>query len=188
MSVLKRYDYSRILLLTVFLAVGSVSISRAQEEKWGEGEIESVEIEIVKDRQISLPRANRNFEKIPPRPAEPIRPEITYELKNLSFTSPDYNPAIRPLKLKQEELAKIYGNYLSAGLGNYSSPYAELYLNSKRDKTKFYGAHFYHRSFGQGPVDDKNSASGNTQVDLFGKFFSSAVTTGAYLNYDKRSG
>jgi hypothetical protein len=160
----------------------------AQEEKWGEGEIQSVEIEIVKDRQISLPKANRNFEKIPPRPAEPLKPAMTYDLKNLNFSTPDYNPAIRPLKLKQEELSKIYGNYLSAGLGNYSSPYAELYLNSKRDKSKYYGAHFYHYSFGKGPVDGKNSASGNTDVDLFGKFFSSAVTTSAYLNYNKRTG
>jgi hypothetical protein len=31
-----------------------------------DGEIENVEIEIVKERQITLPKANRNFEKIPP--------------------------------------------------------------------------------------------------------------------------
>ena len=176
------------LWLAVLVTLSCTLSAFAQEEKWGEGEIQSVEIEIVKDRQISLPKANRNFEKVPPRAAEPIRPEITYDLKTFNFNSGDYNPAIRPLKLKQEELTKIYGNYLSAGLGNYSSPYAELYLNSKRDKSKFYGAHFYHHSFGKGPVDGKNSASGNTSVDLFGKFFSSAVTTSAFLNYDKRTG
>jgi hypothetical protein len=172
----------------LFFTVGILSQTFAQDEKWGEGEIQSVEIEIVKDRLITLPKANRNFEKIPPRPAEPIRPEITYDLKNFNFTSTDYNPAIRPLKLKQEELAKIYGNYLSAGFGNYVSPFLEAYVNSKRDKSKFYGGHFYHRSFGKGPVDGNNSASGNSQLDLFGKFFSKAVTSGVYVNYENRSG
>jgi hypothetical protein len=179
----------RNLGVTLLFVLSAILVAFAQqEEKWGQGEIESVQIEIVKDRQITLPKANRNFEKIPPRPAEPTRSEISYEVKNFNFSSPDYNPAIRPLKLKQEELSKIYGNYLSAGLGNYSSPYAEVYLNSKRDKSKFYGAHFYHRSFGKGPIDGKNSASGNTQLDLFGKFFSSAITTSAYLSYDKSTG
>jgi hypothetical protein len=179
----------RVLIVLYFALFGSyAAFAQEDKEKWDEGEIQSVEIEIVKDRQISLPKANRNFEKIPPRAAEPIKPEITYDLKSFTFNSPDYSPSIRPLKLKQEELAKIYGNYLSAGLGNYSSPYAELYLNSKRDKNKFYGAHFYHNSFGKGPVDGKNSASGNTNVDLFGKFFTDAVTTSAFLNYDKRTG
>ncbi len=162
--------------------------AQEDKEKWGEGEIQSVEIEIKKDRQISVPKANRNFEKIPPRAAEPIKPEMTYDLRSFNFNSPDYNPAIRPLKLKQEELVKIYGNYVSAGLGNYSSPFLEGYINSKRDKSKFLGAHLYHQSFGKGPVDGKNSASANSTIDLFGNFFGSAVTTSAFLNYDKRSG
>jgi hypothetical protein len=186
-TLINIHNSSKVIGIILFVMVSSIGVS-AQEEKWGEGEIQSVEIEIVKDRQITLPKANRNFDKIPPRPAEPIRPEITYDLKSFNFTSSDYNPAIRPLKLKQEELAKIYGNYLSAGIGNYSSPFLEAYLNSKRDKEKFYGAHFYHRSFGKGAVDDKNSASGNSQLDLFGKFFSKSVTMGAYLNYENRSG
>src|SRR5882762_1725061 len=86
----------------------------------GEGEIEKVEIEIVKSREVSVPQAARNFEKIPPRPVEPIKPEISYQFKNLSFNVPDYNPVIRPLRLKTESISKIYGNYVSAGLGNYA--------------------------------------------------------------------
>lgn len=178
------------LCVTLIFTIGFAFTALAQEEKdkWGEGEIQSVEIEIVKDRQITLPQANRNFDKIAPRAAEPMKPEMTYDLKTFNFNSPDYNPSIRPLKLKQEELTKIYGNYVSAGLGNYSSPFLEGYITSKRDKSKFYGAHLYHQSFGKGPVDDKNSASGNSTIDLFGKFFGSSVTTGAFLNYDKRTG
>src|ERR1041385_7010674 len=103
------------------------SHAQDQKEKWGEGEISKVEVVIEKDRQITVPQANRNFEKVSPRPAEPIKPEIKYQFTNLSFSVPDYNPSIRPLKLKAEPISKIYGNYASAGFGNYVSPFAEAY-------------------------------------------------------------
>lgn len=155
-----------------------------EKDKWGEGEIQKVEVVIEKDRQITVPQATRNFEKVPPRPAEPIKPEIKYQFTNLEFHVPDFNPAIRPLKLKTEPISKIYGNYVSAGYGNYSSPYAEAYFASKRNKNKYYGAKFYHRSFMNGPVDDGNSASGNTEIRLFGKAIGNSVGLGGFFNYE----
>jgi hypothetical protein len=183
MNVLKYYKY--LMLATI---LGSSIISTAQEkeekEKWGEGEIEKVEIEIVKERQIILPTANRNFEKVPPRPAEPIKPEITYDFKNLNFATANYNPSIRPLRLQQESISKLYGNYISGGFGNYASPLLEAYLTNKRSKDQFYGAKFFHQSFGTGPVDKENSSSGNTELSLFGKSFGKNGTTGGFLRYE----
>ena len=60
------------------------------------GGLEDVQIEIVKERQITLPPANRNFEKIPPRPAETGRPSFSYDFKPFSFQAGQINPAIRP--------------------------------------------------------------------------------------------
>ena len=161
----------------------------AQEDQWErDGEIKDVEIEIVRERQIVLPRANRNFEKVPPRPAEPIQPEITYAFRNLGFSVPGHQPNLRPLRLKQEEISKIYGNYISAGFGNYSSPYLNAWLNTKRDKNRFLGAHLYHRSFGKGPVDGKNSASGTTDIKLFGETYTQSLTTNVFANYENRGG
>ncbi len=161
----------------------------AQDEQWErDGEIKDVEIEILRDRQITLPRASRNFEKVPPRPSEPITPEITYEFRNLNFKVPGYQASIRPLRLKQEEIAKIYGNYVSVGFGNFASPYLDAWFNTKRDKEKFFGAHVYHRSFGNGPVDEKNSASSNSEVSVFGSAFLNNVTTSGYLDYANRAG
>lgn len=162
----------------------SISLSSFAQEKWGEGEIEKVEIEIVKEKQISLPKANRNFEKVPPRPAEPIKPQIVYDFKNLSFTTPEFNPAIRPLRLKAEPIQKIYGNYISAGFGNYISPFLDAYATTKRDKEKFYGIKLFHQSFGQGAVDKSNSGNGNTQLRLFGKAFGKQAIAGGFLNYE----
>ncbi len=182
--------FSRIVVFTAVFVSGFYctqnAMAQEQWEKEGEGEIKDVEIEIVKDRQITLPHAVRNFEKVPPRAFEPIKPAITYEFRNFRFTTPDYKPVVRPLKLKQEELSKIYGNYLSAGFGNYTSLFLEGGLTTKRDKNKYAGAHLYSRNYGSGPVDDKNSGSSDTRIQLFGKHTGSGVTTSGNAGYENR--
>ncbi len=163
--------------------------AEAQDKTWekeGEGEIKDVQIEIVKDRKILLPKANRNFDKVPPRPFEPVKPTIVYDLKNFKFATPDYKPSVRPLKLQSEELSKIYGNYISGGLGNYPSFFFEAAVTTKRDKDKFMGAHLYNRSFGSGPVDGNNSAAAATQLQVFGKSMGKDVTVSGEANYENR--
>lgn len=171
-----------VTYLLIALAIPSIA---QPPEKWGEGEIEKVEIQITKEKQITLPQASRNYEKIPPRPAEPIKPVITYDFKNLSFNTPDYDPSIRPLRLQAEPIAKIYGNYVSAALGNYASIFVDAYATTKRDKDKFYGFKVSHLGFGRGPVDESNSAGSNSQLRLFGKAFGRQVTTGGFLDYER---
>lgn len=167
------------------IAMFSFSNSFAQE---GEGEIKQVEIVLEKNKQIVLPQAERNYEKVPPRAAEPIKPEITYQFKDVSFKAAEFNPSLRPLRLKDPSLSKIYGNYVAAGFGNYASPYGEAYITSKRDKTKFFGAKFFHRSFLNGPVDSGNSGSGNTELRLFGKAIGEAVTAQGFLQFENQAG
>ncbi len=173
----------------LFLAVFVLSFHAHGQEGWekeGEGEIKDVQYEIIVNKKITLPRAARNFEKVPPRPFEPIKPGITYDSKNFRFATPDYKPVIRPLKLKQEELSKVYGNYLSAGFGNYASSFLEGSMTTKRDKNKFLGAHVYNRNFGKGPVGEKNSAASTLQVQLFGKSMGKDVTVSGDANVESR--
>ncbi len=174
----------------IMLAPTARVLAQDQKEQWteGEGEIAKVEIEIVKKKEIVLPTANRNFEKVPPRAAEPIKPEIVYQFKDVAFNSPNYNPSIKPLKLKDPSISKIYGNYVSAGFGNYASPYGEAYITSKRDKSKFYGLKFFHRSFMNGPVDNGNSGSGNTEIRLFGKGIGNTLTTQGFAQFENQAG
>ncbi|MEQ9414069.1 MAG: hypothetical protein RIF39_09570, partial [Cyclobacteriaceae bacterium] len=77
-----RYIRGLFASTLMLLAILCAHTSFGQDEQWErDGEIGDVEIEIVRERQIVLPRANRNFEKVPPRPSEPIKPEITYEFR-----------------------------------------------------------------------------------------------------------
>lgn len=170
------------------MMVAGQAVAQETWEKEGEGEIKDLEIELTKERQLTLPRANRYFDKVPPRPFEPIVPAITYEVKNLSYASPNYVPVIRPLRIKQEELAKLYGNYVSAGLGNLASIMVDGSVATKRDKKKLLGADFFWRSFGKGPVDDDNSAQSDTRFSLFGKTATDGALLGGDLNYMNQRG
>ena len=49
--------------LTILLLVSIPSIGQDPKKQWTDGEIENVEIEIVKEREITLPAADRNFGK-----------------------------------------------------------------------------------------------------------------------------
>src|SRR5687767_464395 len=110
------------------------------QDEWDQAELDEVKVDIIEKREINLPPASRNFEKIPPRPAEATRPPFEYNFRPFSFQTSQINPAIRPLKLKQENPSKVYGGHFSAGYGNYASPYLDAYFNSKRDKNKLVGA------------------------------------------------
>ncbi len=172
---------SLVIFIGALLSIGTDALAQEQEE---EGGIENVEIEIVKDKQITLPKANRNFEKIPPRPAEPLAPAMNYDFKALKFEAPDYNPNVKPLRLKDEPLSKIYGNYVSAGFGNYNSPFLRGSISSKRNAEKYYGVDFFHHSFGKGPVDEKNSGNGYSKVNGYLSGMGPKITADLGMTYE----
>lgn len=160
---------------------------KGEKKEWTDGELQDVQIEIVNERKIVLPHANRNFEKIPPRPAESATAPITYDFRTFSFQAPEIKPLIRPLKLKQTTSSNVYGSYVSLGYGNYASPYAEAFLNSRKDKDKLVGAHAWLISSGKGPVDGKNSGSGNSGISLYGKTFGKVLSFSGDVGFENTS-
>jgi hypothetical protein len=152
-----------------------------------DGQIESVEVIIDNERQITLPAADRNFEKIPPRPSETIKPPITYDFKAFNFQAPQINPQIRPLKLKQQDESNLYGGYLRVGYGNYVSPLIEAYYNTRKDKNKLIGAHGYLNSSDKGPVDGRNSGGGSSGISVFGRSFSKGISLSGNAGFENRT-
>ncbi len=159
-----------------------------QNEDWeNDGEIEDVKIEIVKDREIKLPKASRNFEKIPPMSFETQVPELQYFFSNLDLPLPSLNVRVRPLRIKDQPLQKLYGNYVKAGFGNYTTPYFEGYFSSKRKRDHMYGAHINFLNSQSGPVDGENSGSGMLDTEVFGKYFGNSVTVSGDVGLKRRS-
>lgn len=180
---------NRFYLSTFFICflLLKSSLLFAQEEDPGQGEIEDVQVEIVKDREIVLPPAVRKYDKIPPQSEQQERPDIQYKyiIPRLTFAPLDLR--LRPLRIKDEPLQKTYGNYIAAGFGNFVTPYVEAYINSKRDKSMSYGAHAKYLSSFQGPVDQQNSANGEFEVDMFGSYYGRKATLSGDLGFRRRN-
>lgn len=172
----------RNLLIILFLGVG-LSLN-AQDQ----GGIPEMEIQIVNTLKVTLPVAERNFSKVPAAPVEPITPPIEYSYSLVSFSTPSFSPPVRPLRIKPPETVLQSSNFVSAGFGNYTSPYLKGYLSffpAKRSEAG--GFSFFHNSFGTGPIDGRNSASGNTAISAHIKSANNQVATEALVGFESRS-
>jgi hypothetical protein len=176
--------YLSAFLLLIFVTI-SIS-SKGQDDRDPEGEIEDVQVEIVKDREIILPPAVRKFDKVPPQDDVQQRPQInyTYSVPGISLSPLDLR--LRPLRIKDEPLQKTYGNYVAAGFGNYVTPYFEAFLNTKRENNYTYGLHGKYLTSAKGPVDEKNSGNGMFEVDMFGSYFGKAASLSGDLGFRRR--
>jgi hypothetical protein len=179
--------YRTLKISALMLLLVGLSFATQAQQRDEAGELESREIVIEKVREITLRKASRNFEKIPPRAAENIKAPMTYDFQSFSFQAPQVTTQMRPLKLKQETSRDIHGGYLRLGYGNYASPLLEAYLNTRKDKNKLLGAYLYHRSSGKGPVDGKNSGSGTTGISLAGSSFSDAIALSGNVGFENRT-
>lgn len=174
--------------LTVLIVLLNLIISEAysQTTPWGDdGEIESAEVIIEKDRQINLPPASRNFEKVPPPPVQAQRTEQSYQFRNFNYEVRDLDPKIRVLTIKEDPLGKLYPNFIKGGLGNYITTYAEGYFNNTRNKDYAYGAHIKHNASARGPVDGANSGSSENSIALNGKYFTPNVIFSGDMSFNR---
>ncbi|MEQ9438495.1 MAG: hypothetical protein RIG62_05585 [Cyclobacteriaceae bacterium] len=170
----------------IFLFIGISFSTFAQESEWEqEGEIDDAEVVIEKDREITLPAASRRFERVPPLPITKPTTSITYQFTDVTPSLASLNPQVRPLKIKNPPLDKLYGNYLKLGFGNFLTPYAELFANNTRDDEYGLGVHLRHLSSRLGPVDGANSGNSDSKVGLNAKYFAQGHTFHAEATYQR---
>ncbi len=169
-----------------FIIACALVLLAAKAQEPVQTELAPVEVEIVRERKIVLPEASRLFEKIPPRPAEPISPAVSYNFRPLEFSTPPLSVSIRPFRLKEEAPVSVHQGFISAGFGNYASPYLEGFYNSARNKNQLLGIHDYHTSSGKGPVDGKNSATGSSGLSFYAESFGKTITYTAGLGLHHR--
>lgn len=177
---MKKIGFISFLMILMIPALG--------QDNWEEdvNELEDVQVEIVKDREIILPKASRSYEKVPPQPVVGNDEDLEYSFQNFNFEVPPLEFKLRPLKTKAEPLSKLYSGYLKAGFGNYVTPFAEGYFGNKRDKRYNYGIHLKHLSSAKGPIDEENSGVGVSSAELRGKIFGRKMALGSKVYYANR--
>lgn len=169
----------------ILLGILSTLQLKAQVKRDDNGEIEDAEIIIEKNREIELPEASRNFEKItaPVRQPDPMLQQ--YQFIDRSARLPDLNPRFRVLQMPTEPLKKLKGNYIKGGIGNYMNTYLDAFINSTRNSDYSYGIRFKHLAWARGPVDKGNSGSSENMIGVHGRYFTDVLTAGASLEYSR---
>ncbi|MHC2991351.1 hypothetical protein OB13_07055 [Pontibacter sp. HJ8] len=174
--------------LAIVLCVGYsfLNSAAAQTTGWGEGaKLEDAEVVVEKNRVIELPRASRNYQKFAVVPPEAGDRTVRYRFGDYKLPSQDIDLQMKVLTIKQDELTKLYGNYVKAGLGNYGTLYLKGYFHNKRSDVASYGADVSHITSARGPVDKGNSAVTNSAINVNGESYLQGLTIGGRLGYGR---
>ncbi len=125
------------------------------------------------------------------------QPEITdtvQKIKNVTYTAPNIlyktsyqTSQIEPAKMVNEPLSKLYQSILKVGMGNYTMPYVDVFLNSLRNKDMAWGIRYNHLSsyakfsgLGRTDFSDDNAS-------IYAKKFYKKHTLSADFNYSRNS-
>jgi hypothetical protein len=149
------------------------------------------EVEVTKAYQPSIQGAEK-INDIPQIKAEQTEtPTFDYSIFSKPvFSTFDVTP-VAAAKMVGEPKPEMEMGLLKLGLGNYLSPYGELFFNVQPDKNSNFGMHFKHlSSFGKIRLlnDDKvyAPASENT-AEIFGEKFFRRSTLSGSLAFDHTS-
>lgn len=165
------------------LFIGMSSFAQEVEVELVEGEVQDAEIVIEKERKIILNKQRKLYEFIKWKPEV-----VPIVIAPISFAQFDYNVAyelsdFKPQNMDFERTSEVYQHYIKVGFGNLLSPLLDLSLNSKSDPNRAIGLNVKHESFARGPIEGRNSANGDTQVNLLGMLLAEKVKMTSGLNY-----
>ena len=113
-----------------------------------------------------------------------IIPKLNYSFLNKQVPVSFAIDPIKPANIKGEPLVKLYHGYAKLGFGTNSTPLAELYYNSKRNKNFSYGFMGKHFSSSGISSNDYSGFSDNS-LNLFGKHFLKNFTLTSDLGYSR---
>jgi hypothetical protein len=93
---------------------------------------------------------------------------------------------IKPAKMQNEPLTKLYHSLLKVGYGPfYNMPYGEAWYSSTRSKDMAYGAHYKHFSSMSQLQDVGYSGFSDNEAEVFGKKFYKKHTLSGEFNYKR---
>ncbi len=178
-------------LLTCTLVSWSATLLAQQQptRPTKEGEIDNQEITVEKSRKITLPPANRLFNKVPSVKPSAEQRKLTYEFEDRKLTvgDPRIMPSVLSPATTQADESSAYSNYVRLGAGNYGSFLGEGFVGLNTLSNLALEGSVRHLSSAIGPVDGKNSAQSDTRVRVTGKYLADAFKLQADLGFDRNA-
>lgn len=90
---------------------------------------------------------------------------------------------ISPAQMIGEPLTKLYNAFVKLGMGTYTTPYGELWINNLRSKTESYGVRLKHLSSSATLKDYGYAGFSDNEVSLYGKKFLKEHTLSGNFDY-----
>jgi hypothetical protein len=92
---------------------------------------------------------------------------------------------IKAVKLKEEQLSKLYRSYARLGIGTYTTYLGDLYVNALRSKQGALGLSLNHFSGNPGFSDAGPAGFSNNHGGVYGKYFFDKSTFDGEFNYNR---
>ncbi len=112
-------------------------------------------------------------------------PEMSYAINSqLIPTTYEIQP-LKPVYIQVDPRKSLHRNYLKAGFGNYTTPYAEFFSNSLNSDKYSLGFHVRHHSSKGDIKDHPVSAFSNNKTAVYGKRYMSDKVLSGRIYYDR---
>lgn len=172
----------RFLLFSIFAGISAVVAGQTPIKK---------EVEVVKPYQPIISDAYKINVLPKINDSVIIKPDFEYGITSTKVeTGFDVTP-IGAAKMGSPVLSKLYKTYFKLGLGNYSTTYGEIFINTLRSRKGTGGIHFNHYS-SQGKLkleNDKKVFAGYSDNDasIYGKRFLKKAELFGDLNFSSKT-
>lgn len=179
-----RYHISKmkkIIFLFLLLTV-HYSVVIAQQKT---GDVGDEQVTVVKAYQPALSEAIK-INDVPQKDTALFStPDLNYTVESKKLETKYNITPIKPVKIKDESIKKLYRGFIKGGYGNYNTPYFEVFYNALRSKEFDAGVHLRHLSSSGDIKGYGFPGFSENNIDFFGnKYLTDAVVSGK-IGYDR---
>ncbi len=144
------------------------------------------QIDVIKPYQPTLSDSYK-ISSLPEKDtATAAPPHFEYPISSTKVSTTVETTPLKPVKIKDETISKLYRTLVKAGFGNNDAPYGEVFVNSLRSREYSWGTHYRHLSSSGGIRGAGNSSYSDNEINLYGKrFFDNKSTLSGGINYTR---
>jgi hypothetical protein len=189
----KKISFMRINFVAAIVACIPVNTALAQKGN----KIDSMIIEGVGNYRPQITDANKISENPEVKDSTQKISVGPYSINSKRINTPFTVDPIIPAQISGDPLTKLYNGLVKIGIGNYNTPYGEVWYNSLRSKEMAYGLRFKHLSFSPKYKNFENTGAfskasfnnygyagySDNEISLYGKKFLKEHTLSGNFDY-----
>jgi hypothetical protein len=170
-------------LISTVLVISGVGEIRAQ----GGDDLGTEEITVVKDYDPSISDAQMVFWQPSEDDTTTAEPQLDYSIDPSWYHTYYAYKTVPAVRLGRVKADKLYRSFARVGLGNYTTPLAEIYLTNRRSKEHVMGFHAKHLSSRGGIKGLAYNGYAQNDVRLWGKrmYDKQSISADLYFDHDR---